>query len=86
MVHSQYRRRGIALALVRALEHAAAVRGLTLLVLDAHSGSPADALFAGAGYARAGLIPDFWRSPRGTLETAALYYRSLAAVAGAAQE
>ncbi len=86
MVHSQYRRRGIALALVRALEHAAATRGLTLLVLDAHAGSPADALFAGAGYTRVGVIPDFWRSPGGTFEAAALYHRSLAAVAGNDQE
>ena len=86
MVHSQYRRRGSASALVRALEHAAAARGLTLLVLDAHAGSAADALFAAAGYTRAGLIPDFWRSPTGALESAALYYRSLATAAGATQE
>ena len=86
MVHSQYRRRGTALALVRALERAAAARGLTLLVLDAHAGSAADALFAGAGYTRVGLIPDFWRSPSGAFEAGALYYRSLAPAAGATQE
>ena len=86
MVHSQYRRRGTGLALVKALESAAAAKGLTLLVLDVHTGSAAEALFRHAGYTFSGAIPGFWRSPQGTLETAALYYRPLSGAAGKFQE
>ena len=82
MVHSQYRRRGIGLALVQALENYAAAHGLALLVLDVHSGSPAESVFKRAGYQSAGTIPGFWRSPRGTLEAATIYFRRLSGAAG----
>ena len=82
MVHSQYRRRGIATALLQALEHAAAARGLALLVLEVHSGDPSELLFQRAGYHRVGAIPGFWLSRQGTPESAAIYYRRLGTAAG----
>ncbi len=82
MVHSQYRRRGIGLALMQALESSAVAAGLSLLVLDVHAGSPAEGVFRRAGYQCAGTIPGFWRSASGALEAGSIYFRRLGGAAG----
>jgi acetyltransferase len=84
MVHSQYRRKGTGRALLAALEHAAAARGLTLLVLDVRSGDPAEQLCRRAGYQLVGNVPGFARSTTGTFDPTTIYYRQLGAAAGAA--
>ena len=81
MVHTQYRRRGTAQALVAAMERAAAARGLTLLVLDVRAGDEAERLFKRCGYQYAGTIPGFVQSTRGTFDPIAIYYRRLGAAA-----
>src|SRR6185295_3059298 len=44
LVHPDFRRQGIAAALMRSVEARALMEGRTLLVLDTHSGSPAETL------------------------------------------
>ena len=75
-VHTAYRRRGIAKALMAALEVAAREAGRTLLVLDT-SGDDAASLYVQLGYLRAGLIPKYALSSGGVLETTQLFYRLL---------
>lgn len=82
MVHSQFRRRGIGLALVNALEDAAAARGLTLLVLDTVEGSAAEHVYRRAGYERAGTIPGYALSTEGVYEPTVVYYRRLSPAGG----
>ena len=82
MVHSQYRRRGIAQALMERLENAAAARGLTLLVLDTRAGDPAEALYRRLGWQFAGSIPGYAQSTEGVYEANAIYWRRLAPAAG----
>ncbi|HUO94957.1 MAG TPA: N-acetyltransferase [Steroidobacteraceae bacterium] len=77
MVHSQYRRRGTGQALIGAIEHAAAARGLTLLVLDVRVGDDAERLYKRCGYQYVGTIPGFTQSTKGSLEPTAIYYRRL---------
>ncbi len=63
MVHPDFRRRGIAAALLEALIQAAVDRGLRLLALDTRTGDPAQSLYAKFGFERAGEIPCFARDP-----------------------
>lgn len=77
MVHTNYRRRGIAAALMDAAETAARQHGLSLLVLDVVAGAPAELIYQRAGFIEAGRIPAYARSASGELETTVLYYRLL---------
>lgn len=65
LVHPQARRRGIARALMRALEGEARARGRWLLVLDTRSGDPSQRLYESLGFAVAGQIPAYCRHPAG---------------------
>ncbi|MDV9188111.1 hypothetical protein R6L23_07765 [Streptomyces sp. SR27] len=51
--------------------------GLTLLVLDTQTDSPAERLYRGAGWTAAGTIPDFAADPSGVLRPTTLYYKRL---------
>jgi GNAT superfamily N-acetyltransferase len=62
LVHPSARRRGIARALMIALEQAARTEGKTLLTLDTWTGRPGEGLYLSLGYAVAGVIPRFARS------------------------
>ena len=75
-VHTAHRRRGIAKALLAAVEVAARDAGRTLLVLDT-SGNDAASLYVQLGYQRAGAIPQYALSSDGVLETTQLFYRLL---------
>jgi len=77
LVHPDARRRGLARALLGAVEGGAQAEGRTLLVLDTNAGSDAERLYAGAGYERVGAIPEFSRQTSGTLHPTVLYYRQL---------
>lgn len=77
MVHSQARGRGIASQLMCRVECAAAEQGRTLLVLEAPSGSQAEAVYAHLGWQRAGEIPDYDACAEGRLHSSALYYKRL---------
>ncbi|HEY4080431.1 MAG TPA: GNAT family N-acetyltransferase [Burkholderiaceae bacterium] len=79
MVHSQARGRGIASRLMQRVECAAAEQGRTLLVLDAPSGSQAEAVYVHLGWQRAGEIPDYAASAEGQLHSCAMYYKRLSA-------
>lgn len=82
MVHPDARGRGLGRALLDTAEQAAAQAGLTLLVLDTVTGSPADRLYDSAGWTRYGVVPGFAADPGGTPEDCSFYYKRLRAVRG----
>jgi ribosomal protein S18 acetylase RimI-like enzyme len=80
MVHSQFRRRGIAKALMASLEATARQRGIHLLVLDTREGDAAERLYATLEYTRVGVIPGFALSTSGNYDPTVIFYRHLPAV------
>lgn len=74
LVHSAYRRRGIAQALMSAIEKEARTIGRWLLVLDTEEGSGAEAFYERLSYIRAGGIPEFALSADGTSYRSNVYY------------
>ncbi|MFB6835632.1 GNAT family N-acetyltransferase [Streptomyces sp. NPDC056361] len=77
LVHRSARGRGLGRRLLAAAEAHAAATGLTLLVLDTQTDSPAERLYRAAGWTAAGTIPDFAADPYGTLRPTTLYYKRL---------
>jgi acetyltransferase len=77
LVHSAHRRQGVGRALMLAAEAEAARAGRTTLVLDTRLGDAGQALYAGLGYQRAGIIPDYARSADGTLHATVVMYKLL---------
>lgn len=75
MVHDSARGRGLARALLAAVEETAAEEDIFLLVLDTETGSPAEALYRGAGWTQAGVIPDYAADPAGTLRPTTVFYK-----------
>lgn len=75
LVHSSARRRGVANALMTALEDEARRMNRTTLVLDTRQGEPSEFLYQGLGYQKAGVIPQFARSADGTLHSTVIYYK-----------
>ncbi len=63
LVHPDFRRRGIAKALMAALESRAAELGRSLLTLDTRTGDMAEPLYVSLGYQTAGIIPGYCRDP-----------------------
>ncbi len=81
VVHSAYRRRGIARLLMAAIEAAARVRGVRLLYLDTSEGpAGARAFYETIGYVYAGGIPGYALDPDGTPAKNAIYYKELSPV------
>ncbi|WP_432158259.1 N-acetyltransferase family protein [Streptomyces sp. bgisy153] len=78
MVHRDARGRGLGRTLLTTAERAAAAAGITLLHLDTETDSPAERLYVGAGWTRAGVIPDYAAAPDGDLRPTTLYYKRLA--------
>ncbi|MFF1374667.1 GNAT family N-acetyltransferase [Streptomyces sp. NPDC058308] len=79
MVHHSARGRGLARALLTVAEEAAAQAGVTLLVLDTETGSPAESLYERAGWTRSGTIPDYATDPSGTPRPTTLFHKRLGA-------
>ncbi|MET9620690.1 GNAT family N-acetyltransferase [Streptomyces sp. NPDC006464] len=77
IVHRAARGQGLGGRLLAAAEEHAAGEGLTLLVLDTQTDSPAERLYRRAGWTAAGTIPDFAADPAGTLRPTTLYYKQL---------
>jgi GNAT superfamily N-acetyltransferase len=65
LVHRRARGRGVARALLEALEREALVRGLWLLVLDTETGSDAEAVYRRLGWQAQGVVPDHTLGPGG---------------------
>ncbi|WP_317203659.1 GNAT family N-acetyltransferase [Janthinobacterium sp.] len=78
MVHPDWRRQGIAQALMAELEINAAALGRSLLTLDTRTGDAAEPLYAALGYQTAGVIPGYCRDPTtARLDATTLMYKSL---------
>jgi GNAT superfamily N-acetyltransferase len=67
LVHPDVRGRGIAEALMRALDHVAFELGRTTLVLDTETGCQAERLYTRWGWQTVGVIPDFALTTDGDL-------------------
>ena len=79
LVHPVAWRRGIARALMTALEAIAQSEGRTLLTLDTWTGGTAEALYHSLGYVSAGVIPRYARgSLTLALEATTVMYKELA--------
>ena|SRR2546421_1844471 len=77
MVHTSFRNRGVARALMEALEETARTLGRTLLVLDTEQGSLAEKLYERYGYIRAGVIPQYVVSADGSFSATVVFYKLL---------
>jgi len=84
LVHRRARRRGVGAALLAAAERCALLAGRTLLVLDTVTGSDADRLYTRLGWQRCGEIPAYALLPDGRPCPTTIFFKSLAAPAGAA--
>ncbi len=78
MVGRDARGKGLGQRLLATAEAAALAAGVTLLHLDTETDSPAERLYAKAGWTRAGVIPDYAADPGGVLRPTTLYYKQLA--------
>ena len=77
-VHRRARRRGLATALMSALESTARELGRTLLIMDTRKGGDAEKMCESLGYIRYGEVPGYARSSNGQLHTTVFFYRTLA--------
>ncbi|WP_436500886.1 N-acetyltransferase family protein [Actinokineospora sp. HUAS TT18] len=67
LVHRDARGQGVAGKLLDALETTARDLNRTLLILDTHTGSPAESLYERRGWKRVGTVEDYAATPDGTL-------------------
>jgi len=77
LVHCTARRRGVATALMGALEIEALALRRGLLFLDTEVGSVAEQLYQKSGYTRVGELPEYACAPNGTWRGTAIYYKTL---------
>lgn len=77
LVHTSFRRRGVARSLMRAAEEAARAEGRTTLVLDTEQGSAAERLYEQCGYTRSGVIPRYALNTEGEPITTVVFYKLL---------
>lgn len=78
LVHPDFRRRGLARALMAEVERRAAGLGRSLLTLDTRSGDAAEPLYASLGYATVGIIPGYCLDTRGErLDATTVMYKRL---------
>ena len=77
--HPEFRRRGVARALMAERESRARVLGRDLLTLDTRTGDRAEPLYASLGYVTVGVIPRFCRDPfdAGKLDGTTIMYKAL---------
>jgi ribosomal protein S18 acetylase RimI-like enzyme len=75
IVHTRFRKRGVARALLSAVEDVARQEGRTLLVLDTEEDSVAEKLYTKHGYTRAAVIPKYARNAAGALHNVVFFYR-----------
>ena len=77
IVHRRARRRGIARALMTAIEAHARAAGFTLLTLDTVVGDAAEQLYATSGWQRVGVIPAYALYPDGRPHDAVIFYKNV---------
>ncbi|HKK22635.1 MAG TPA: GNAT family N-acetyltransferase [Pseudohaliea sp.] len=79
LVHPERRRRGIARALMAALEREARARGRSLITLDTRTGDAAEPLYTALGYRTVGTIPGYCVDPfdPACLESTTIMYKVL---------
>lgn len=63
LVHPDYRRQGIATALITDLEQRARDLGRTLITLDTRTGDTAEPLYISLGYTVSGIVPFYASNP-----------------------
>ncbi|MEI7031638.1 GNAT family N-acetyltransferase [Streptomyces pratensis] len=80
MVRPSARGQGLGRALLDAVEAYAASEGITLLILDTETGSPAEQVYRKAGWTAVGSVPGYAADPAGSLKPTTFYYKELAAV------
>ncbi|EPH43639.1 GNAT family N-acetyltransferase [Streptomyces aurantiacus] len=79
LVHREARGRGLGRSLLALAEREAARAGVTLLLLDTRTDSPAESLYASAGWTRLGVVPDHAADPAGALRPTTLFYKAIGA-------
>jgi ribosomal protein S18 acetylase RimI-like enzyme len=78
LVHPEFRRQGMARALMAELERHALRLGRSLLTLDTRTGDHAERLYASLGYRMAGVIPGYCRDPfEDRLDSTTIMYKAL---------
>jgi ribosomal protein S18 acetylase RimI-like enzyme len=78
LVHPDFRRLGIARALMAELERTAGKLGRHLITLDTRTGDNAEPLYASLGYKTAGVIPGYCRDPiEDRLDPTTIMYKAL---------
>lgn len=79
LVHPGFRRKGIAKALMAALEEQAKALGRSLITLDTRTGDKAEPLYTALGYKTVGIIPNFCRDTvdAARLDPTTIMYREL---------
>lgn len=78
MVHPDFRRQGIARALMADLERLASRMGRSLITLDTRTGDSAEPLYRSLGYRTAGVIPGYCRDPfEDRLDSTTIMYKTL---------
>jgi acetyltransferase len=77
LVHPDARRRGVAEALMAALEDLARTHGRTTLVLDTETGGQAEHLYERWGWSRVGEIPEYALTADGVLASTTVLTKRL---------
>ncbi|MBA8876922.1 GNAT family N-acetyltransferase [Phyllobacterium myrsinacearum] len=78
MVHPDFRRQGIARALMVELENIAFHLGRGLITLDTRTGDKAEPLYTALGYHTAGIIPGYCRDPlKDHLDPTTIMYKTI---------
>ena len=77
LVHTRWRRRGLAKALMTAIQEEARKAKRSLLYLDTEPDRPAEQLYERLGWSRAGTIPGYALTPEGELHGTVIFYRTL---------
>ncbi len=77
IVRSDFRRQGIALRLMSALEEHADAHGFDLLFLDTRPGEPVEHLYRATGYTATGFIPKWLKNSDGTYRDNVFYFKVL---------
>jgi GNAT superfamily N-acetyltransferase len=77
MVHRRGRGKGVARALMEALERHAREQRFTLLLLDTCKGGAAEKLYTSMGWVRVGEVPDFALNADGSWCDTVFFYKKL---------